>query len=372
MRLSNRKIVTILIVSIAIYTFLVYKKSNVPIEDLTIPSISVLDIEKQGNEEVFLIENSTYSYKKNEPKRKLNPTSSGVTLGIARANYDLTSKGTILPGLQKAILFGENLSESGLNKSMDLFFSTRSYTDLCRCAITRIPGKDLLALDLSGDIDIADFIEGLLKPSFYGTFRSENYRLIDIYAYLSSEGRNLVLPYIDIKNGSPAISGLALFKGDKLTTYLDDEDSKVMNILRENSLKGIISIKESNDKSMDCNVTTYRKVDCTKDSDGKFYFTINITMVGEVSLNTMYENLSNSPEKIKEAQNKLEDKFKKQCYAFIEDMQTKYKVDCLELGRYVIAKEGRGKNIDWDHIVCNSKIDVNVEIILESFGRGDF
>ncbi|WP_027633105.1 Ger(x)C family spore germination C-terminal domain-containing protein [Clostridium hydrogeniformans] len=372
MGMKNKKLLTIFIISICVYTFLVYKKVNVPIEDLTIPSLTALDIEKQGDEEVFLIENTTYTYKKNEPKKKLNPTASGVTLGKARENYDLTSKGTILPGLQKAILFGTKLSETGLNKCMDLFFSTRSYTDLCQCAITRANGKDVSELNLSGDIDIADFIEGMLKSSYYGTFFSENYRLIDIYASLSSEGRNLVLPYIDIKNNSPYIVGLALFKGDKVVKYLDVDDSKTMNILRENNLGGIISFKESNEESIDCAVKSYRKVKYSKDSDGKFHFTINVSMIGDVILNSMYDNLSKSPEKIKEVEHKLEDTIRKQCYSFIEDMQMKYKVDCLELGRYVIAKEGRGKDIDWNDIVCKSRIDVNIKVSLETFGRGEF
>lgn len=53
-------------------------------------------------------------------------------------------------------------------------------------------------------------------------------------------------------------------------------------------------------------------------------------------------------------------------------MQNEYKIDCLELGREAAAKYGRGENIDWDEVVCNSKIQVNVNVKLTGIGRGDY
>ncbi len=53
-------------------------------------------------------------------------------------------------------------------------------------------------------------------------------------------------------------------------------------------------------------------------------------------------------------------------------MKYEYKIDCLELGRVAAAKYGREKNNNWDDIVCNSEIKVNVMAKIDRMGRGDY
>ena len=47
-------------------------------------------------------------------------------------------------------------------------------------------------------------------------------------------------------------------------------------------------------------------------------------------------------------------------------------MDCIGLGREAAAKFGRRKNIDWDEVVSNAKIDVNVKVAVDTQGRGDY
>jgi hypothetical protein len=68
----------------------------------------------------------------------------------------------------------------------------------------------------------------------------------------------------------------------------------------------------------------------------------------------------------------MEEKIEKMCYNFLEKMKKDYKVDCLELGRVAAATYGRNTGVDWNEIVSNSDIKVNVKVNIDRYGRGDF
>jgi hypothetical protein len=58
--------------------------------------------------------------------------------------------------------------------------------------------------------------------------------------------------------------------------------------------------------------------------------------------------------------------------AFMKEMQNNIKVDCLDLGKYAAAKCGRNTGIDWNEVVDNADIDVNVKVKIDNTGRGNY
>lgn len=61
----------------------------------------------------------------------------------------------------------------------------------------------------------------------------------------------------------------------------------------------------------------------------------------------------------------MSEQVKKKCNDFIIKMKNEYKVDCLQLGEVAAAKYGRQTGVDWNSIVCNSEIKVNVKVKIE-------
>ena len=53
-------------------------------------------------------------------------------------------------------------------------------------------------------------------------------------------------------------------------------------------------------------------------------------------------------------------------------MKNEYKVDCLQLGWVAAAKYGRDTGVDWDEVVSNSDIKVNVKVNVDKVGRGQY
>ncbi|MCS4470495.1 hypothetical protein JQ032_12725 [Clostridium botulinum] len=53
-------------------------------------------------------------------------------------------------------------------------------------------------------------------------------------------------------------------------------------------------------------------------------------------------------------------------------MQNEYKVDALNLGSVAAAKYGRNTGVDWNQIVSDSEIELDINMRLIRGGRGTF
>lgn len=68
--------------------------------------------------------------------------------------------------------------------------------------------------------------------------------MIDIYTRLVGEGRNVILPYIEIKDGIFQMTGVGIFNKDKLEYVVSIGEAQVINLLRENMVSGIVHIED--------------------------------------------------------------------------------------------------------------------------------
>ena len=60
------------------------------------------------------------------------------------------------------------------------------------------------------------------------------------------------------------------------------------------------------------------------------------------------------------------------CNDFLDNMKNVYKVDCLNLGMYAVAKYGREKGVDWNKEVSNADIKVSVKVKIDKIGIGQY
>jgi len=148
-------------------------------------------------------------------------------------------------------------------------------------------------------------------------------------------------------------------------------EARYMNLLRNNKVNGILTIQKDQSQWISTYGITKRKVRAEK-IKGKYKFNIDLEFKGKVVNNTMYKDFMNNPYTIEKYCHELEVETKKNCDEFIDKMQHEYKVDCLELGRDAAAAFGRNPETDWDNVVCNSDITVNVKVKVDNLGRGQF
>jgi hypothetical protein len=229
----------------------------------------------------------------------------------------------------------------------------------------------MLSLNVYGVPGVGDYLSDLIKHLINLNFMPNNYRLIDTFVRVDTRGRSLVIPYVEVQNNKPKVTGLAMFSKGQMKGKVGLEEAKTLNLLRESGVWGLITIKKDFDHYANFYGTSKRKVK-SYIKDGKLTFDITLDIKGELIANSLYENAAEHPEVTKKIEKDLKGVVEEDCKKFIEAMQTKYMIDCLELGRYGISVVGHDAVTDWDKAISESQINVTANVKITEIGRGDF
>lgn len=368
---KHKRLYIILILSIGLYLYFLENPFYLPIDQLDITTTIGIDFDENSNKK-FKISTSTYNFSSDVPLPSLTHNDEGSTLLEARQKNQLSSNKKLIYGTDKTIVFSEDFANHGILDVLKPYFSDPTTIDTNYLMVCKGSAKDLLTKKIPGYPNLGDFLESLIKSSYASNFLSKNYQLIDAFVRVDTEGRSLVLPYIEYDEDSKLIKiiGSALFDKDKMIGLLNIDDTKYLNLLREKSVVGLLTLKESEKDYVNFSATSKRKVKASKVEDN-YIFDIYITLTGDIVCNNLYSGLLDESSK-QELQNKLEALVKNNCNSLIQKTKSTIKTDIFEIGRYGVAITGHGKNIDWNEQVVNSTINVHVNVKIDKLGRGDF
>ena len=364
-------IITILICAIIAVFFSSGLEHNQPIEETNIIAGLGNDIDITGNIVKYIVPFSVYLF---EPQNKLESTlktSTGSTLGETRQTRQLADNKQSILGLEKVFVMSQDTASYGIKNIIDIQFRNPNLNATAYAMVCKGKAADILGMNIKGYPSSSDYMQGLIKNSVSYNFFSDNYKVLDMFFSIDSEGRNLALPYIEMTDKGVNITGMALFNKDKMVTKISIDQLKIMNIMRENDVHGILFLQKTSKEAVNYYATSKRKVFCTKEGD-KYKFTININLNGDIISDTLYKGLQKDPKKNDEFNKAMVEQVKKNCNNFITKMKNVYKVDCLQLGQIAAAKYGRQTGADWNSIVCNSEIEVNVKVNIVKTGRADY
>jgi Ger(x)C family germination protein len=370
-KVYSKAFIYLVIVSIFLYSFLGPKGEL--IENLEIPIGLGLDIEKKTENDVsYITPIAAYLFETEEVDSEVM-SGKASNIGGTREDRQLKVSRSFLLGLERIFLISEQYAQYGIRNFIDIVMNTPEINDRSFVAISKEKSEDIFRHKIKGYANPSEFIEGLLKSSKqFNFFPDRQYTLMDILVRVDAEGRNLLLPYIEIKDENIELTGLAVFKGDKMELKTNIEEAKIINILRENKVKGMLTIQDSSKKYINYYAESKRKVRCYKE-DNKLKFSIDLSLNGPIVSNTLYLNLSTDPKVLKEFTKDMEKNLKETYQTFINDkIKGEYKIDVLDLGRVAAAKYGREKNIDWNKVVSQSTIEVNVKVKVDTEGRGNY
>lgn len=340
-------------------------------EDLSIPAGIGFDIEKAGGGTLmYKISISSYVFQEQKTLSRVN-TGSQKSMGQTRQNRQLKIDKKFLIGLEKVDIISEEQAKEGIRNILDILFNNPSANDTALVAVCRGDAKAILEYPIKGYPSSADYIEGMIKSSKAFNFFTDNYKTIDVFVRLDSEGRNFTLPYLVMTNEGPKIDGVALFKEDRMIGKLGIQETKILNMLSQGSGEGIITIQKNSKEFIDYYAKCKRKVKCTK-VNGEYNFDISLKLNGEVITNELDKKVSEDEEERSNLEKEMAEKVEESCNKFLKIMQEDYKVDFLELGRVAAAKYGRDTGIDWNEAIANSNIRVKAEVKIEKQGRGDY
>lgn len=365
---------SLLIISIScIVIYLIFNSGEgiVSIEKRDISSGISFDVDKSGPINEYNVAASAYTFNKTDEISSIILEGIAKNIPDTRSDRQMVSSKEFFLGLQKVFIYSEAVATDGVNASIDILLTNQELNDAAWIVVCKGKALDMLKYKSESFPTSPDHIEGLIEASQQQNFMSANYKIIDMYVRVNSEGRGLVVPYLDILKEKIDLIGMAVFKKDKMVVQIPMEEARYMNFLRENKVKGVLTLQKDSYQYISTYGMVKRKVHCEK-INGKYKFNIDLEFKGKVINNTMYTDLMRNTKTLKEYSHKLEEETKKNCYEFINKMQKVYKVDCLELGRDAAATFGRNPQTDWDDVVCNADIIVNVKVKVDNLGRGEF
>lgn len=369
----NKKKYLVIVIGVLIYVFIMFGQERLPIEEVTIITGIGYDMEKKGKDIIeYSIPISTNVYKASGKQVNLVFKDQGLNSGeiIQKRQEEMDKK--LVNGHERVVIISDEYARYGLKTLMEDRFRNPQANDMAYMAVCSGKAEDYLKYEKRGYSNSSEYIEQLIKTYSNYSFFSDNYKLIDAYVRIGAEGRNLTLPYINITEEGIEIIGMAIFKGDKMVNFADIKKSKTLNFLRNDDVQGILSLQKSPKEYIDFEAKTgRRKIICYK-KDNKYSFNIDLTVIGKVTNNEMYVGMKEDITKRKEFEKDMAHRLEKESVDFIKTMQNVYKVDCISLGKEATAKFGRKKNIDWNKVVSNSDIKVNVKVKVDLQDKGDY
>ena len=341
-------------------------------ENLAIPIGVGYDLKiKSDNEPVYKIPISYYLFQINENITSKVKTGESISVLETRSKRQMKLDKKFFIGLEKVFLFNEEMAKDGIDNVIELIFNSTKMNEYAHIAVCKEKSSDILAHKIEGYVSSADYIEGILKSLKFGYFFEDEFKIIDIYTRMLSEGRTVLMPYIEMCEEDIVVTGLALFKNYKMIKKLNLQEVKILNILTSKNGNGELVLIDKFNRRISASALSNRKVKVSKVKD-KYKFLININLDLTIENDQFGKGIStynNSSEKVIKMFNEL---VERHCKDFIRKMQDEYKIDLLELGRIAAAKYGRRTGVDWDEVVSDSEIDIKVNSKIVTTGKGNF
>ncbi|MDP4090455.1 MAG: Ger(x)C family spore germination protein [Bacillota bacterium] len=343
-----------------------------PIEENYVASGIGYDIDKMSKETfMYRIPVSVYTFDGDRVSSTV-VTGMATTIGETRQNRQLKSSSKFTLGFEKVYVFSDEVAIHGIRNIVDSLFNNSSVNDNGFVMVFNGRAEDALRHEVKGFPSAADMLEGISRNLNNYNFFMRRYDLMDIYRLSTTEGKCLLMPYVELRENNFEVTGLAIFKNYKMVDKLGISDVKYLNMMRESKATGVITQEKNSIEYLNLNAMSKRKIKCSRGEDGKYRFTIEISCSGNLVFNELYPGLANSAAVKKQSEKELVEEVERECRRVIHKLQHVYGIDALQLGSYAAAKYGRHSGTDWDEVVSDSKVDVKVKIEAERIGRGDF
>jgi Ger(x)C family germination protein len=372
-----KKKINIILIVVLCGAFILMFSSGVKIHLLSVEDLGIsvgigtgIDKDGKGNI-IYRVTSTANSYKNDSSVETLLGMGLGSTIGKTREDRQNKIGKEFFLGLTKIYIIDQEYAEFGIRDLIDVNFNNPVVNDNAFLVVCKGRNEEYFNFTTPGYDNSAEFMSDMIKNSPSYNFFKGSYMIKDAVLSLDAEGKNIASPYIEIMEDGIKINGMAVFNKDKLAVILDMQNTRVMNMLRENRVKGILTIQKDSEEYVNYQAVTKRKVTCKKTKD-KYTFTIDLKLEGEIINNELYKDMSSNIVVTKKFENDMAKQVKKTCNEFLDKMKNEYKVDLLQLGWVAAAKYGRDTGVDWNEVVASSEIVVNVEVHVDKLGSGQY
>ncbi len=366
---KNRLVILICILLILLLNFI--GSTGELLENLNIPVAIGYDFNKESESKLYGVPIALYLFQSNKDATSTVISGEAKSIGETRESRHLKSTKKFLLGLERLCIISETQAHYTVRPIIDILMHNPQINDRALLVVCKGKAEDILKYPMKGYSNSGEYIEGMIKNATQFNFFSKNHTIMDLISKIDAEGRNSNVPYIELRENNLEITGFAIFKKDKMVGKTDIKEAKIINLLKENNVKGMLTIQKNPKEYINFYATSKRKVKCSKE-DGKYKFVIDLNLKGPIVSNELYYGLTKNPKVLNTFEKDMAKSVEKDCMATIKKILVEYNVDVLDLGRIAAAKYGRETGVDWNKIICNSIIEVNAKVKVDAEGRGDY
>lgn len=168
------------------------------------------------------------------------------------------------------------------------------------------------------------------------------------------------------------ISGVGIFKEDKLVGWLDDHETRGLMWLKGEPMDGVITVPSPNEPDKKVSIRIRRgKTGIEAESGGEYpRFNVKIKVEGDMVEQQSRENLA-KPEMIKALESEMADEIKKRTTAALRKARDEYGVDVFGFGHafhHRFKKDWRELEDRWDEVFRRAEINITVEAYVREIG----
>lgn len=356
---------------------------NYDVTELALVSAVAVDLTNNGDIMLtvqILIPGAAQSATEGSTGKKayLTYTVTGSTLNEAHKKALMAISRRPFYGHIQAIVFGDSLAKKGILEALDLFDRRYEFNQNVKMFIAR-DMEAKVVLEAGSELEslpITHFVDILNNNKLVGN--SIDLPLHKLLNIINDEGEDLAISTIIQKSQIEKpqikdlnIEGAGIFKGEKLVSYIDLDQTRSLLFVIDKITETLITIPNPANPESLMSIEIFRSK--TKQSveikEGFVRGKVNINSIARIG--EIHDNFKGSEPEIAAIEKAVTEYVVSQVSTLIATVQENHQTDIFGFGNMVYRKENKfWKNMDgdWSYYFEQMPIDVTAKIIFKNTG----
>ncbi|MGO0063350.1 Ger(x)C family spore germination protein [Brevibacillus fluminis] len=270
----------------------------------------------------------------------------------------------------QVVVIGEELAREGIEKPLDLFLRDQEMRRKIKLVIAKGEAKDVLEVRPRLMPVPARYISMLTEEAQVKTTRIPLMSAVGEFTSNLHAGADSLLPQIEPNYREVRFSGGAVFKQDKLVGWLSGEEVKAHRWIVGTKSAGDEVIFLENGKYSTFEVKSSRATIHAAMRDSRPVFQIRLQIEGHIAEDGF--NRNPTLQKIREKEQLLSKKIKKDLETHIRKVQQVYQADIFGFGEQLRRhhyKYWKAHKKDWPQVFKDAEVAVQVETSIRRIGQ---